>query len=589
MSLSNLGPGGFQSPLWRWVIERVWRLEHAFERSRAAARPEDDTRIRIFLVMGFFGLCFVGVSLGAGWSALFSRAGQGNAYAQGVEGARGDLVDRNGKLLAVDLAHYALYVDPREVWDAKETRAALGRALPQVPGKRLDKVVYGEHRAFVLGGLTPDEKDAIFNLGLPGVSFEEQERRVYPLGATAAHLIGFVDSGGKGLAGAERALDDPIRSAAGGEGGPTQLSIDIRVQAALEDELRKAAEEFTPKGAVGLVTNVHTGEILGMASWPDYDANKAGEATDDQRLNRAAASVYEMGSTFKAFTVAIGLDTGVATASSTFDAREPFKLGYRTIHDYHAARAILTLVEVFKHSSNIGTAMLAERIGGERLSQYFTNLGLTKPAKVELKESARPLTPRKWDQDAVASTSFGHGMNVSPLALAQAMNALLNGGEMMPLTIRKLPPGVRPEGKRVLSENTSAEMLKIMRANVVPGEGGSGGKADVPGLSVGGKTGTGEKYDPAIRGYNHQRQVSSFAATFPTDGPVEADRYFVLILLDEPKGNANSFGFSTGGWVAAPAAGRVIERIAPFLGVKRKTELVTIASSPKNAAPEAGL
>lgn len=589
MSLSNLGPGGFQSPLWRWVVERVWRLEHAFERSRAAARPEDDTRIRIFLVMGFFSLCFVGVSLGAGWSALFSRAGQGNGYAQGVEGARGDVVDRNGKLLAVDLAHYALYVDPREIWDAKETRAALGRALPQVPGKRLDKVVYGEHRAFVLGGLTPDEKDAIFNLGLPGVSFEEQERRVYPLGATAAHLIGFVDSGGKGLAGAERALDDPIRSAAGGEGGPTQLSIDIRVQAALEDELRKAAEEFTPKGAVGLVTNVHTGEILGMASWPDYDANKAGEASDDQRLNRAAASVYEMGSTFKAFTVAIGLDAGVATASSTFDAREPFKLGYRTIHDYHAARAILTLVEVFKHSSNIGTAMLAERIGGERLSQYFTSLGLTKPAKVELKESARPLTPRKWDQDAVASTSFGHGMNVSPLALAQAMNALLNGGEMMPLTIRKLPPGVRPEGKRVLSENTSAEMLKIMRANVIPGEGGSGGKADVPGLSVGGKTGTGEKYDPAIRGYNHQRQVSSFAATFPTDGPVEADRYFVLILLDEPKGNASSFGFSTGGWVAAPAAGRVIERIAPFLGVKRKTELVTIASSPKNAAPEAGL
>jgi len=589
MSLSNLGPGGFQSPVWRWVIERVWRLEHAFERSRAAARPEDDTRIRIFLVMGFFSLCFVGVSLGAGWSALFSRAGQGNGYSLGVEGARGDLVDRNGKLLAVDLAHYALYVDPREVWDAKETRVALGRALPQVPAKRLDKAVFGDHRAFVPGGLTPDEKDAIFNLGLPGVSFEEQERRMYPLGPTAAHLIGFVDSGGKGLAGAERALDDPIRKAAGGDGGSTALSIDVRVQAALEDELRKAALEFTPKGAVGLVTNVHTGEILGMASWPDYDANKAGEANDDQRLNRAAASVYEMGSTFKAFTVAIGLDTGVANAASTFDAREPFKLGYRTIHDYHAAKAILTLVEVFKHSSNIGTAMLAERIGGQRLSQYFTNLGLTKPAKVELQESARPLTPRKWDQDAVASTSFGHGMNVSPLALAQAMNALLNGGEMLPLTIRKLPDGVRPEGKRVLSEHTSAEMLKIMRANVVPGEGGSGGKADVPGLSVGGKTGTGEKYDPAIKGYNHQRQVSSFAAAFPTDGPVEADRYFVLILLDEPKGNAKSFGFSTGGWVAAPAAGRVIERIAPFLGVKRKTELVTIASSPKNAAPEAGL
>jgi cell division protein FtsI (penicillin-binding protein 3) len=590
MSLSNLGPGGFHSPAWRWLVERVWRLEHAFERSRAAAKPQDDTRIRIFLVMVFFGLCFVGVALGAGWSALFSNAGRGNGYAQGAEGARGDLVDRNGKLLAVDLAHYALYVDPREVWDAKATRRALGKALPQVPAKRLDKVVFGDHRTFVVGGLTPDEKDAIFNLGLPGVSFEEQERRMYPLGPTAAHLVGFVDIGGRGLAGAERALDDPIRKAVGGDGGgPVQLSIDVRVQAALEDELRKAAADFTPKGAVGLVTNVHTGEILGLASLPDFDPNKAGEATDEQRLNRAAASVYEMGSTFKAFTVAIGLDTGVATPASTFDAREPYKLGYRTIHDYHAAKAILNLVEVFQHSSNIGTAMLAERVGGERLSRYFTALGLTKPAKVELMESARPLTPRKWDMDAVASTSFGHGINVSPLALAQAMGALLNGGKLLPLTIRKMPDGVRPEGTRALSEATSAEMLKIMRANVIPGEGGSGGMADVPGLSVGGKTGTGEKYDPSIRGYNHQRQVSSFAAVFPTDGPLEADRYFVLILMDEPHGNAKSFGFSTGGWVGAPPAGKVIRRIAPFLGVQRKQDLVTIAAPNKNAAPEAGL
>lgn len=390
MSLSNLGPGGFQSRTWRWLSEHVWRLEHAFERSRAAAKPEDDTRIRIFLVMAFFSLCFIGLALGAGWSALFSNAGRGNGYAQGLEGARGDIVDRNGKLLAVDLAHYALYVDPREVWDAKETRRALGKALPQVPGKRLDKVVFGDHRTFVLGGLTPEQKDKIFELGLPGISFEEQERRMYPLGPTAAHLVGFVDSGGKGLAGVERALDDPIRKAAGGEGAPTQLSIDIRVQAALEDELRKAAMEFTPKGAVGLVTNVHTGEILALASYPDYDANKAGDATDEQRLNRAAASVYEMGSTFKAFTVAIGLDTGVANMASTFDAREPYKLGYRTIHDYHAARKVLTLIEVFQHSSNIGTAILGEKVGGERLSKYFTNLNLTKPAQVELRESPGP-------------------------------------------------------------------------------------------------------------------------------------------------------------------------------------------------------
>ena len=588
MSLANLGPSGFQPGAWRWLIERVWRLEHAFERSRAAAKPEDDTRIRIFFVMAFFGVCFVALALGASASALFSGGGRGAGYLASTEGARGDLVDRDGRLLAVDLTHYALYVDPREVWDKREARRVLGKALPEVPAKRLDKVIFGERRTFLLGGLTPEQKDAIFNLGLPGISFEAQGRRMYPLGATAAHLVGFVDSGGKGLAGAERALDKPIRASAG-EGGPaTALSIDIRVQAALEDELRKAAMEFQPRGAVGVVTNVHTGEILGMASYPDFDPNKAGTATDDQKLNRAAGAVYEMGSTFKAFTVAIGLDTGVATPTSTFDAREPYKLGYRTIHDYHAAKAVLNLVEVFKHSSNIGTAKLAVGVGAPRLSQYFTNLGLTKPAKVELLESARPLVPRKWNEDAVASTSFGHGMNVTPLALAEAMGPLLNGGTRPPLTIRKLAAGVRPEGPRVLNEETSQQMLRIMRANVIPGEGGSGGKADVAGLSVGGKTGTGEKYDPAIKAYNHQRQVSSFAAVFPTEGPLEADRFFVLILLDEPKGNARTFGFSTGGWVAAPAAGRVIERIAPFVGVHRKPQIVTVAN-PQTVSPGTGL
>jgi len=585
MSLANLAPGGAPAA-WRWLVERVWRLEHAFERSRAAARPEDDTRIRIFFVMAIFGLAFCVLALGATWAAVLSKVG-GNGYLASTDGARGDLVDRNGQLLAVDLTHYALYVDPKEVWDAKATRAALHKALPAVPLKRINEAVSAPRRSFVVGGMNPAEKQAIFDLGLPGVQFEEQARRVYPLGTTAAHFIGFVDKGGKGLAGAEKALDKPVREAAArGPDGATPLSIDLRVQAALEDEVRKAAIEFQAKDAVGLVTNVHTGEILGMTSFPDYDPNQVGQASEEARTNHAAATVYEMGSTFKAFTVAIGLDTGAATPASTFDAREPFKLGYRTIHDFHAARKILTLVEVFQHSSNIGTAMLAERIGGERLSRYFSALGLTRPAKVELLESARPLTPRKWDGDAVASTSFGHGINVSPLALAQAMGALLNGGTLQPMTIRKLAPGVRPEGPRAVSEETSQQMLQIMRANVT---GGSGKSANIPGLSVGGKTGTGEKYDPAIRAYNHQRQVSSFAAVFPTDNALEGDRYFVLVLLDEPKGNARTSGFSTGGWVAAPAAGRVIERIAPFLGVRRQTDIFTVAAQPPKAAPEAGL
>jgi cell division protein FtsI (penicillin-binding protein 3) len=571
MSLAHQPFGA--SPISRWFGSWVWGVEHAFERARASGKAEDDTRIRIFFVLAMFAAGFITLAVGATNAAMFSDVSRGGTIAP-LGASRADLVDRNGQMLAADLLHYGLYLDPREIWETAETRKALLTTLPHLAPERLERALRAPRRTFLIGALTPEQRARIHEFGLPGVSFEPEQRRVYPLGSTGAHIIGFADSGGEGLTGAEAALNEEIRAGAPGHKA-VPLSIDLRVQAALEDELYKAAAEFTPKGAVGIVTNVQTGEILGMASYPTFNPNNPGAATSDATLNRAAASVFEMGSTFKAFTVAIGLDAGVATPSSTFDARFPYKMGYRTISDYHAARKILTLVEVFQHSSNIGTAKLAESIGPERLSKYFGALGLTSTAKVELVESARPLTPKTWDMDAVASTSFGHGINVSPLALSQAMGALLNGGNLTPLTIRKMEQGLRPEASRAVSEQTSLQMLQIMRANVT---GGSGGKADVPGLSVGGKTGTGEKYDPAIRAYSRQKQVSSFAAVFPTDGPLEADRYFVLILMDEPNPSANTYGYATGGWVAAPAAGRVIERIAPFLGVRRKNDVLTLAA-----------
>ncbi|WP_309092111.1 penicillin-binding protein 2 [Phenylobacterium sp.] len=576
MSLGQ--PSLRRSPLSRWLTERVWGLEHAFERARASGKAEDDTRLRIFFVLALFAMGFLTLAVGATRAALFSDAARADGRIAPAATTRADLVDRNGMLLAADLLHYGLYIDPREIWEPEETRRALLSTLPALDANRLERALRGNRRIFVLGALTPEERNKVHALGLPGVTFEPEQRRVYPLGPSAAHIIGFSDAGGEGLSGAEAALNEEIRAAAGGQ---VALSIDLRVQGALEDELWKAVHEFTPKGAVGLVTDVHTGEILGMASWPVFDPNNPGKAGVYAQTNRAAATVFEMGSTFKAFTVAIGLDTGVATPTTTFDATVPYKLGYRTINDYHAARKVLTLVEVFQHSSNIGTAKLAVGIGPERMGKYFKNLGLTAPAPVELIESARPLTPKKWDEDAVASTSFGHGINVSPLALARAMGAILNGGRLIPLTIRKKEPGATVDGPRVMSERSSLQMLSIMRANVA-GEAGSGRSANIPGLSVGGKTGTGEKYDPAIRGYNHQRQVSSFAAVFPTSGPVEAKRYFVLILLDEPHGTARSAGYATGGWVAAPAAGRVIERIAPFLGVQRQPEILetAVAAAP---------
>ena len=551
-------------PSWRWLAERVWSVEHAFERIKAEGRAEEDTRVRIFFVLAAFALAFVVLAFGATRAAVFSGKGATVAGATALAD-RADLVDRNGRLIAANLTHYALYIDPEEVWEPAESRRKLARLLPKVPPKRLKAALEGERRTFVVGGLTPQQRKAIHDLALPGVSFEEEDRRVYPLGVSAAHLVGFTDSAGKGLAGVERALDDEIRDA-GRDGKPVALSIDLRVQAALEDELRRAAVDQGVKGGVGIVTNVRTGEILAMSSWPEFDPNAAGRAADDAKLNRAASSVYEMGSTFKVFTLAIGLDTGQATRSSTFDATSPLKLGNRAVRDYHAANRVMTLEDIFILSSNIGTSRLAMQVGGPTVSRYFDALGLTKPADVELRENARPIRPRRWDDNTVASTSFGHAISVTPLALTQAMGAVLNGGQMVPLTIRRRE-GAPPEGSRVVSEQTSRIMLDLMRMNVVRG---TGSKANAAGLRVGGKTGSANKI---VGGrYSDTVLVASFAAVFPTDGPLDADRYFVLILLDEPKGSAASGGARTGGWTAAPAVGRVIDRIASFLGVRRAAD-----------------
>jgi cell division protein FtsI (penicillin-binding protein 3) len=562
------------SPIARWLTGWMWRLEHAFERARTSGKVVDDTRIRIFFVLAVFATGFVVLSIGATSAALFSDAGKGGAFAPPMGAARADLVDRNGQMLAADLLHYGVYIDPREIWDTDETRGALAKVLPDLTPARLEKALKSGRRTFVIGGLTPEVRAQLHDLGLPGVSFEPEERRVYPLGYTAAHLIGFADTGGEGLAGAEAALNDDVRRAVATHGA-VPLSIDLRIQAALEDELYKAAAQFRPKGASGVVVNVHTGEILGLANYPTFDPNRPGRASLDARLNRAAGAIYEMGSTFKGFTVAAGLDAGVATPRSTFDASHPYQLGYRTIHDYHATNAVLTLVEVFQHSSNIGTARLGEAIGPERLHTYFDRFGLTQPAKTELIESARPLTPKVWNQDAIASTSFGHGINVSPLAVARAYSGLMNGGELLPLTIKKLPPGTVVHGPRMIQESTALTLLQIMRSNVsCPC--GSGKSANIPGLNVGGKTGTGDKWDPVAKRYSTTKQVSSFAAVFPTDGPLNAPRYFILILLDEPQHDTTGAD-PTGGIAAAPAAGRVIQRIAPFLGIRARAETTPFA------------
>lgn len=562
---------------WRRTVNAVWTLEHAFERSRAADRPVDDTRLRIFLVLSLFALAFVTLGVDAARKALWSHNGAGEFAAPTPAVARADLVDREGRLLAVDLTHYGLYLDPREIWDRSETRRALHRALPRLSPERLERALAGRRREYLLGALTPAERDRIHDLGLPGVSFEEEERRVYPLGATAGHLVGFTDVGGHGLSGAERAFDTSIQDAAKA-GAPVQLALDLRVQAALEDELRKGVAEFAPKGAVGVVTDTQTGEILALSSLPDIDPNAPGRNGVDAMLNRAAQSVYEMGSTFKTFTFAMALDSGSETMRSTFDASAPLQIGSRLIHDYHkGGPPILSMDDAFIESSNISTAKMALHAGGDRLRDYFARFGLFEPAKVEMAEAARPLLPRKWDDNTIASTSFGQAIMVSPLNMAAGIGSVVNGGVYHPLTLLKRADGSAVPSRRVISPATSQLMLGLMRDNVTL-EHGSGRKADALGLRVGGKTGSAQKAGP--HGYDNSKNVSSFAAVFPTDGPVDAKRYLVLILFDEPHATPTTFGFITAGWNAAPVAGRVIDRIAPFLHVQR---VVTAGAAPAKA------
>lgn len=555
--------GGVSMPSWRWLSEAMWRIEHSFGRARADARPEEDTRVRIFVILSLFAAVFVCLAAGAVNAALLAPKGGVGSAGHPNAVSRADVVDRNGALLATNIIHYGLYIDPAEVWDRQAAARRIKQALPRVSMSRLNRVLSGERRLIVMPGLTPSEKAAVHALALGGVSFEPEDRRVYPLGDSATHVLGVTDSGGQGLTGSELAFNREIREA-GARGEAFPLSIDLRVQGVLENELARAVAETQAKGAVGVIADVHTGEILGMASWPTTD-----------RLNRVTSAHYEMGSVFKTFTVAAGLDTGRADMNTLFDASEAFMIGNRRITDFHATNQVLTLEEVYLHSSNIGTSRLAVEMGPTVMQDYFKRLGLLDAAPIELHESARPRRPTKWDDSTLASLSFGYGIMITPLQMSAAMGALTNGGKFIPLTLRKggLP---NAEARQVVSPHTSLTILDLLRRNVVRG---SGGRAEAAGLRVGGKTGSANKL---VNGrYDPTHAVGTFAAVFPADGPVNARRYSILILIDEPGTYPR-----TGGFVAAPAVGRIADRIAPFLGVERRADRYRTALGEKIPAFE---
>jgi len=470
----------------------------------------------------------------------------------GVGVQRADILDRNGELLATSVAAYSLVADPRAIWDVDALVDQLADTLPAIDRDQLLQRLSNRDRRFewVARGLTPRQRQAVFDLGLEGLSFRAESHRVYPRGTQAGHLLGHVDIDGVGRMGVERAYEAELADAE----APLRLTIDSGVQFALEQELSGAAEVFRVEGAAGLVVEVSTGELRALASWPEFDPNRPEMAGDDERLNRVSGAVFELGSIFKPFTVAAALDAGAVKLDDTFDVRAPIVVAGKAITDTHPGTANMTVSDIVSESSNIGTVQIARRIGGEPLRGTFETYGLFDRAPAEFGVSAAPLLPQHWGELEDATISYGHGIAVTPLAFVQAFLAFANDGEILPIHARPLEEAPTP--RRIMSALAANRVRDMLRATVVDGTGKS---ADVAGFRVAGKTGTAEK--PIPGGYAVDRNITSFAALFPAHSP----EYVVLIVLDDPRVREGEG--ATAAWNAAPAASRVIERIAPLLGV----------------------
>ncbi len=492
-----------------------------------------------------------------------------------VATARPDILDRNGEILATDVKTPSLFAEPRRLIDVDEAVELLTAVMPDLDTTELRERL-GSKRGFVWlkREITPKQQQEVHRLGIPGVGFLSENKRVYPNGAEVSHLIGHVNIDNQGIAGLEKYLDstglaDLHRAgfASDRQQEPLALSVDLRVQHAMRDELMQAREKYKAKAAAGVVLDVRSGEILSMVSQPDYDPNNPREALDPNRINRLTTGVYEMGSTFKALTLAMALDSGKVTLASSFDARVPLRYGKFNINDYHAQHRVLTIPEIFTYSSNIGAARAALSVGVEAHKAFLRKIGQLDRLRTELPESAEPIVPKRWGELNTVTIAFGHGLSVAPLQALMGFAALMNGGLLMPPTfLKRSEEDARAIGKRVVKPETSTAMRYLMRLNA---EKGSGSKADVKGYYVGGKTGTAEK---VVGGrYSKTKLLCDFIAVMPADEP----RYLVLIMLDEPQPIPETMGFATSGWNAAPTAAKVIARIAPLLGMEPRFDLPT--------------
>jgi cell division protein FtsI (penicillin-binding protein 3) len=548
----------------------------------------DKGRSRLFFVVGLFLVLYGAIAARLVLIAVDPAVRETSVRRDGdsTAAARPDILDRNGTILATDVKQPSLFAEPRRIIDPDEAAELLGEVFPDMRVADL-RAKLASNRGFVWirREITPAQQQRVHALGIPGIGFLDENRRIYPAGRTTSHILGHVNVDNQGIAGLEKWVDAARGLQALHEAGfaldraqePVRISVDLRVQHAMRDVLADSIQRYQAIAGAAILMHVHTGEIVGMVSLPDYDPHDPREGLLPDRINRATTGVFELGSIMKTFTSAMALDSGRFNPASNIDARGSLSFGRMRIDDYHGQNRVLSLTEVFTYSSNVGTARMALSHGIEHHRDFLHRMGLLDRLRTELPESAEPLFPRRaWKPVESATISFGHGISVAPLQALAGAAALMNGGYLVrPTFERRTAENARQQATRVVSAQTSEQMRMLFRANV---ERGSGRRAEVEGFLVGGKTGTSEK---VIDGqYARDRRMNSFLSSFPMDDP----RYVLLVVLDEPKGVPETNGGATAGFNAAPTTQRIISRVAPLLGIRPRIERLAGASIVRSEA-----
>ncbi len=527
--------------------------------ARQALVAVAQVRLMILAILFGFGMFVVIAKLAL--LALWAEPATARDLTASLVPPRGDIVDRNGAPLARSIDAWAIAIHPDKVIGDKAALAQkLAELIPEQPAQRYYALLKsGSSFAYLKRRAMPELVNAVNALGEPAIEFQREPDRLYPQSSLAAHVLGYLDATGHGVTGMEKVLDARLLDPAQ-RGNPVPLSLDLRVQAALESELGRAMTELQARGAAGVILDVHTGEIVAMTSLPSFNPNAL---QGPPPRNNVTQSVYELGSTFKPIAVAAAIDSGTITSMSRrFDATKPMTVGRFTIHDDPGDEQFrwLNIPETLIYSSNIATARIADELGAEKMQAMFRRLGFDQRPPLELDNGARPLWPSFWGRITVMTTAYGHGIAVTPLHLATAYATLVNGGLWHPATLMKVDPAHPPASRRVIQEATSARMRQLLRLIVLKG---TGRKGDAPGYRIAGKTGTAEAASEG--GYDKHRNVSTFAAAFPIDAP----RYVMVAMLDSPKANpAIGVYRTTAAWTSAPVVGRVVSRTGTILGIQ---------------------